>query len=500
MTEQTKGIATGTGIPNPDVTKPPTNTAKDTESISLRDRLLQPRSLRVRLMRAFLLLVLLPSITIIIAAALLTLVEGRRQVINQLDSVVTLKENEIDTWVKTLQTSLSVMLPPEESVDLLEVLLGPEKSFYDTEEAYDALYDRLHWIQSQSLTFEEIFIIDLDGYVILSTDEREEDKIYLNQIYFQEGLTKRYVHTPFYSPSLGRSSVVAVQPILDEDDNVLGVLGGRASAARLSEIMGQTGELGETGETYLVGLNHAILTTAGSHVRDERISTAFDPYYVRTEGVNQTIQSKSNTVCQHLSEANANLITQGLRWLDNLEDILIQEQCQYLNYDGVPVIGVSRWYPDLQVALVGEQHQAEAFQATENVLMANVAVAVLALIVAVAAAIVVTRSIARPLTTLSTAATAIEAGNKIRADLLSGVLDRLDELGQFARIFQKMAEQVYAREEELRQQVQELKIVIDQSKREEEVARITESDSFLSITERARELRARRRGRSSSDE
>ncbi len=55
--------------------------------------------------------------------------------------------------------------------------------------------------------------------------------------------------------------------------------------------------------------------------------------------------------------------------------------------------------------------------------------------------------------------------------------------------FAQMAAQVKQREDELRQEIAQLKIVIDQTKREEEVKGITESEFFQSLKERAQALR-----------
>jgi hypothetical protein len=57
-----------------------------------------------------------------------------------------------------------------------------------------------------------------------------------------------------------------------------------------------------------------------------------------------------------------------------------------------------------------------------------------------------------------------------------------------------MAREVYAREQSLKQQVQELRIQIDEGKKAREVAEITESDYFRSLKRRAQHLRGRGRG------
>ena len=68
---------------------------------------------------------------------------------------------------------------------------------------------------------------------------------------------------------------------------------------------------------------------------------------------------------------------------------------------------------------------------------------------------------------------------------------RSDELGQLARVFQKMAAEVYAREQRFRQQVQELKISVDESRKAREVAEITETEYFQELQRKARTLRQR---------
>jgi two-component system cell cycle response regulator len=91
---------------------------------------------------------------------------------------------------------------------------------------------------------------------------------------------------------------------------------------------------------------------------------------------------------------------------------------------------------------------------------------------------------------LTRAAAAVEAGT-FDLDLLTPVAGRDDSLGQLARVFQNMARQVYAREQSLRQQVQDLQIEIDQAKKERQVAEITETDYFRDLCAKAERLRRR---------
>jgi two-component system cell cycle response regulator len=94
---------------------------------------------------------------------------------------------------------------------------------------------------------------------------------------------------------------------------------------------------------------------------------------------------------------------------------------------------------------------------------------------------------------LVTAAAAVIKADTFQPESLDEVAKRSDELGQLALVFQEMARQVYAREQHLQRQVQQLRIEIDQERRAREVADITESDYFQQLLGRADELRNRAR-------
>ncbi len=88
------------------------------------------------------------------------------------------------------------------------------------------------------------------------------------------------------------------------------------------------------------------------------------------------------------------------------------------------------------------------------------------------------------------AAGAVEEGT-YEGGTLDEVSGRGDALGRLARVFDKMAIEVRAREDALVHQVQQLKIEIDKSRTEREVEEITETDFFRDLSSRARDLRAR---------
>jgi CheY-like chemotaxis protein len=93
---------------------------------------------------------------------------------------------------------------------------------------------------------------------------------------------------------------------------------------------------------------------------------------------------------------------------------------------------------------------------------------------------------------LIAAAGAVEKGT-FEGTHLEEVTGRPDALGNLARVFQSMAEEVRVREFRLRQQVESLKVEIDHAKKAREVQEITDTESFRNLQSRAKAMRARAR-------
>jgi len=107
----------------------------------------------------------------------------------------------------------------------------------------------------------------------------------------------------------------------------------------------------------------------------------------------------------------------------------------YTNVVGVPVVGAYRWLPDVRLALIAEQDQAEAFAASDELAAGFIGATLgVALFTAVIAS-VVTRQITRPIVLLTEAALKLSGG-----DLSARVQPaRRDEIGILGGVFNRMA-------------------------------------------------------------
>ncbi len=103
------------------------------------------------------------------------------------------------------------------------------------------------------------------------------------------------------------------------------------------------------------------------------------------------------------------------------------------------------------------------------------------------------RAVVRPVVQIAHLAQLIQADTLTPTSpelgMVSGIAQRSDELGSTARVLKRMAEEIYAREQKLKQQIQSLQIQIDTEKQEQQVEEITESDYFRHLQERVKQIR-----------
>ena len=115
-------------------------------------------------------------------------------------------------------------------------------------------------------------------------------------------------------------------------------------------------------------------------------------------------------------------------------------------------------------------------------------------LIALGAAILVARRLSRPVSALTAAAQAIEAEQPIDEEQLAKLSRSRDDIGRLARVFNRMAEQVVVRERKLRDQVQALRVEIDQERRKQAVEEVVDSDFFRDLETRAAQIRERMKG------
>lgn len=363
-------------------------------------------SIRRRLITAFILIVLIPTAATSAVTLLLFSGSTEGQVIEKLESVATLKQAEIRSWKQGLEPNLFLIKSEQGSQDqipLLHILSGETPSTpQEYREVYESFMDRFERAIAQIGVFDNLFILDANGTMIISTDNSEEGTDHFGRDYYNQGLNETYITPAFRSTETGQLQIIVVTPYKDETGKTAAILGGQVSMRRINSMMVERAGLGNTGETYLVSPRKVLLT--------ESRDASYRPF-------SSTVSSLG---------------------IDSAVVQRIPGVATYVNYRGKEVIGVYRWLPDLQLGIVTEQERAEALQALYRITYANLITAAAAVLTAIIAGILVTRSLTQPLSKLGKTAERIAAGNLG----LAVEIGQRDEIGDLANSFNIMTAQL----------------------------------------------------------
>jgi GAF domain-containing protein/HAMP domain-containing protein len=356
-------------------------------------------SIRVRLAVLFIVLVLLVAAGTSVTSILLGIRTVENRAYDQLETMIVLKEQALNSWIEQLQFALdSLFVENYEYTRAHSVLAGTLSESYQTN-ARNELRLRFGNILDRTQWFTEIFLIDLEGEIVLSTDQELEGRSVGDEVYFLEGLSDLYVTSPYYDPARGDVSIVFAKPLINQVGITDGVVAGRADMEQLNAIVAQDA-MGVEGETYLVGRDYVLLT-------ESLLSGGFVP--VHSEAIDAVMSRQ-----------------------------MMMGRGQYQNHDGTPVFGVYTWVPRLRVAMLAELDRATVLAGAERTTFVNAGVALLAVAVAGGAALLFSRAISRPLFNLAETASRVAQGNLA----LEAEVERDDEIGAVARAFNSMTVQL----------------------------------------------------------
>lgn len=147
------------------------------------------------------------------------------------------------------------------------------------------------------------------------------------------------------------------------------------------------------------------------------------------------------------------------------------------------------------IAIVGVDMQAlEVLRVQRQIGLASLVAFVMAYAGVFLASIVLSGAITSSLRKITGAAQSLEQGEPFEPARLKAVERGADELAQLARVFSKMAVQVESREKKLKQEVAQLRIEIDETKRARQVAEIADTDYFQSLQKKVKKIRGQSDG------
>lgn len=378
--------------------------------------------LRTRLMLNFVLLVV-GSIIVVTGLTLYQVHEqSNRQVIAQLESVAELKQSQISEWLRMSETAINIL----KSALIHQT---PVRPLLEESLLRDVSKTEINTVLSQSIAeqvdddqverpiIEAVFVYNLKGQIVASSDETLLNRVVTLQPYFEPSLAEDYIQSPYYDISTEELTMMMTSPIRNLSDDVIGVMAARLNIDLLREVTAERSGLGETGETYFVSIENNYLLTPS-----------------RFEGYDLRRAYQSHGIDQALAGING----EGI----------------YTNYQNPPieVLGVYRWVPELNAALLAEISEAEAqvlfTQTSSLVIGLTVVIALIAALIGLFAA----TSIARPINRLTQVATRIATGDFSERVAVRGK----NEISVLSSAFNQMADRLVYNINELDTRLEEL--------------------------------------------
>lgn len=259
----------------------------------------------------------------------------KRAAFDRLSVSATLKEEEISRWFENQERDFLLITQFPDVQRNLKILLQAKPDHAANPQPPD--YQSAHQVVSTYLTqvanlkpnFQEISIIDRSSRIILSTDPSRQGKyeILANVTYLEKVEPGDSFAPLFYvSPETGKPTVTLAASLRDASGQRQGVILAHLNLDRIDQIVRERSGLGDSGETYLVGS----LISEHTFISREALQPQELTRGVSSRGIDLAMQGLSGS---------------GL----------------YQNYANVPVIGVYHWLNELDLALLVEMNQDEAF-------------------------------------------------------------------------------------------------------------------------------------------
>ena len=243
---------------------------------------------------------------------------------DRLNVAATLKEAEIARWFEDQQRDFLLMTQMPDVQANLNIMLNSNLA-QEQEKAYQLLSQYIIDVNQIKPNLNEIFILDRNNRIILSTNKKREGQyeILANITYVEQvEMGANFAPIFYVSPLTGKPAITLAKPLPARQGMVLVDL----DLAGIDQIVREKTGLGKTGETYLVGS----LISKKSFIAGKSQSSQAFPDGINSPGIDAAMSGMSGY---------------GL----------------YRNYADASVLGVYRWLNEQDVALLVEISQEEAF-------------------------------------------------------------------------------------------------------------------------------------------
>lgn len=389
------------------------------------------RQLRWNLILTYVALAILPVALVVSLTVTRLRQQAEEQVIRDLESLAVLQRDHVQSWLESGGLALDLFLSnaePRLAAFAIPLPVSAPISAPESDSAVDSastppppspeslwaaeqdeintlLADAVQARTGEQVYFNELFVYDPQGNVLAASNPTSVGKIVTRQPYFSSSILGNYVQPPYYAVGSANLTMLITRQLIDDSGKTVGVLAGRLNLDTLGQIMLQESSVYSSFEIYLVSLENNYLVTPSRFEDEGYIQTR--AYH--SEGIDKALsgQDGSGTYGDYRSPS-------------------------------VPVFGVYRWLPEMQVGLVAEIDVEEALRPFTQASLYSTLLAAVAAVLAVLIALYSAGRISNPISALTNTATQIASGNLEQ----QATVNERNEIGLLANAFNSMTNQL----------------------------------------------------------
>jgi len=343
----------------------------------------------------------------------------KQEIYNQLESTAQSRANHIESFLELEKTTVQQL---SQSI-VIQKLLLTAKNDEEYAKAFNDVEKRLKSRVEIGKHTYGVFVLDKKGVIIASDEEADIGKDKSNDPYFLGGRQGVFAKDVYTSGTEGIDSLAFSAPIVDDNNEFLGVVVMAVFVEALDEITADTTGLGETEEIYLVNRDGYMITPSR---------------FVTDTLLKQKVDTENTRKCF------ADLERFGAREHE-------PEAISFKSYRGTDVIGVHVPVPEMEWCLLAEMSEEEAFAPLAK--LTKTMLSLLALL-----SILISRTITKPIVKLHHGTEEIEKGN---LDYKVGT-DARDEIGQLSRSFDSMTANLKKSRDELEEYSKGLEKMVEE--------------------------------------
>jgi len=248
----------------------------------------------------------------------------------------------------------------------------------------------------------EIFLLDKNGYEVISSDSNNVGLDRSKDLYFIEGKKSTYIKSIYFSEISKRFSFALSAPLLDDKSKeFLGVVVIRINVEDLyPQITDQTG-LGRTGESFLIDKNFNLLSPSRYLTLTDVLKTK-----IETQNSNECFTNTTNNVIQN-----------------------------YTDYRGVKIVGTHSYISGMDWCLITKADRSEIYQPVVTTMITTTVLTLIGIAVFIALGIIISLRISGPIEKLKKDVEEITKKGSFDVNIVN---NSKDEVGDLTISFNKM--------------------------------------------------------------